>query len=165
MEVTPGSALTFLTISSTIFGRPVIMTALSLTSCLVISLRSKLCKDKSCISRDFAREVRTTTSISFLQEIRTIHFSFCIFLTLFIIASENKRSKILESKTSNVPTVASTSMPQALSTPIDATHQSVAAVLRPLILLPFRKITPAPRKPMPDTTWAAMRLMSLGTRP
>jgi hypothetical protein len=41
----------------------------------------------------------------------------------------------------------------------------VAAVLSPRTLMPSRKIKPAPRKPMPDTTWAATRvgLASSGT--
>jgi hypothetical protein len=32
-----------------------------------------------------------------------------------------------------------------------AEHHNVAAVLRPWTLTPSRKITPAPRKPMPET--------------
>src|ERR1700722_5876677 len=41
----------------------------------------------------------------------------------------------------------------------------VAAVLSPRTLRPSRKISPAPRKPIPDTTWAATRvgLVSPGT--
>src|SRR5262249_2912096 len=43
----------------------------------------------------------------------------------------------------------------------------VAAVLSPRTLAPSRKIRPAPRKPIPETTWAATRvgLASPGTRP
>jgi hypothetical protein len=46
-----------------------------------------------------------------------------------------------------------------------AEHQSVAAVLSPRTFRPSRKISPAPRKPIPDTTWAATRvgLASPGT--
>src|SRR6516165_10564199 len=39
-----------------------------------------------------------------------------------------------------------------------AEHQRVAAVLRPRTFKPSRKITPAPRKPMPETTCAATRV-------
>src|SRR6516162_76947 len=39
-----------------------------------------------------------------------------------------------------------------------AEHQSVAAVLSPRTLSPSRKMRPAPRKPMPETTWAATRV-------
>src|SRR5918912_1354220 len=39
--------------------------------------------------------------------------------------------------------------------PIAATTHSVAAVVRPRTLSPCRMIAPAPRKPIPLTTWAA----------
>ena len=42
-----------------------------------------------------------------------------------------------------------------------ATHQSVAAVVRPLIFLPSLSITPAPKKPIPVTTWEAILDKSL----
>ncbi len=37
-------------------------------------------------------------------------------------------------------------------TPTAAEHQSVAAVFNPQTLLPSFMMTPAPRKPIPDTT-------------
>ena len=48
--------------------------------------------------------------------------------------------------------------PLPASTPIAPVLQMLAAVLRPRTLRPSRMITPAPRKPMPLTTWAAMRV-------
>src|SRR6516165_11234903 len=39
-----------------------------------------------------------------------------------------------------------------------AEHHRVAAVLRPRTFRPSRKITPAPKKPIPDTTCAATRV-------
>jgi hypothetical protein len=42
-----------------------------------------------------------------------------------------------------------------------AEHQSVAAVFSPRTLIPSRNITPAPRKPMPETTCAATRGIAL----
>src|SRR6266567_4144271 len=50
-------------------------------------------------------------------------------------------------------------------TPIAAEHQTVAAVLRPCTLAPSLKITPAPRKPTPDTTNEATRLGAEGSPP
>ncbi|SST13005.1 Uncharacterised protein [Acinetobacter baumannii] len=48
--------------------------------------------------------------------------------------------------------------PLPASTPIAPVLQMLAAVLRPRTLRPSRMITPAPRKPMPLTTWAAIRV-------
>src|SRR5947208_2730539 len=47
--------------------------------------------------------------------------------------------------------------------PIAATTQSVAAVVRPRTDSPCRMIAPAPRKPMPVTSWAAIRVGSART--
>src|SRR5882762_1596516 len=47
--------------------------------------------------------------------------------------------------------------------PIAATSHSVAAVVSPRIERPSRMIAPAPRKPMPVTIWAAMRVGSART--
>src|SRR5215211_280690 len=44
--------------------------------------------------------------------------------------------------------------------PIAATTHSVAAVVRPRIEMPWRMIAPAPRKPIPDTICAAIRVGS-----
>jgi hypothetical protein len=41
------------------------------------------------------------------------------------------------------------------SDPTAAEHQSVAAVFSPRMLSPSRMMTPAPRKPILETTWAA----------
>ena len=40
-----------------------------------------------------------------------------------------------------------------------------AAVVSPLTEVPVRKMTPAPRKPTPVTTWAAMREASAPSEP
>jgi hypothetical protein len=61
-------------------------------------------------------------------------------------------------KTNPVAIAAYSEYPAPARTPIAAEHQSVAAVLRPRTLIPSRKISPAPRKPIPDTTWAATRV-------
>jgi hypothetical protein len=60
--------------------------------------------------------------------------------------------------TKPVATVAYSRKPAPARTPIAAEHQSVAAVLSPRTLKPSRKISPAPRKPIPETTWAATRV-------
>ena len=44
--------------------------------------------------------------------------------------------------------------------PIAATTQSVAAVVSPRTDTPWRMMAPAPRKPIPVTIWAAMRVGS-----
>ena len=47
--------------------------------------------------------------------------------------------------------------------PIAATTQSPAAVVSPRMESPWRMIAPAPRKPIPVTIWAAMRVGSKTT--
>ena len=47
--------------------------------------------------------------------------------------------------------------PDPSAIPIAATAQSVAAVVSPRMVSPWRMIAPAPRKPMPLTIWAEMR--------
>ena len=51
----------------------------------------------------------------------------------------------------------STYMPAPAHRPIAATSHSPAAVVSPWTLMPVRRIAPPARKPMPDTTDAAMR--------
>ena len=48
-------------------------------------------------------------------------------------------------------------MPAPTARPMPAVIQTPAAVVRPLIVPPFLKMTPAHRKLMPLTTCAAMR--------
>ena len=60
-----------------------------------------------------------------------------------------------------VTIAAAATKPEPLSVPTAAAHHRVAAVVSPRTLKPSLKITPAPRKPMPDTTWAAMRVALL----
>jgi hypothetical protein len=50
--------------------------------------------------------------------------------------------------------------PAAAAMPIAATSQRLAAVVNPRIVKPWRKISPAPRKPIPVTTCAATRVGS-----
>ena len=73
------------------------------------------------------------------------------------------RMKMFAPTTASTPTAASTYSPAPAREPIAAAHQSVAAVLRPRMLSPSRRITPAPRNPMPETTWAATRVGSAVT--
>jgi len=62
--------------------------------------------------------------------------------------------------TAIAPLIADPYMPSPDSVPIAAEHHNVAAVLSPLMFSPFRRITPAPKKPMPDTTCPALRKSS-----
>ena len=78
-----------------------------------------------------------------------------LFLTLSIINRDNVLKMMLDNKTNAVPSDASITIPDAHNAPIAATHHNVAAVFNPLILLPSLRITPAPKKPIPDTTCAA----------
>ena len=48
-------------------------------------------------------------------------------------------------------------MPAPTDTPMAATTQSEAAVVSPRTLIPWRMIAPAPRKPIPETTYDATR--------
>ena len=47
--------------------------------------------------------------------------------------------------------------PPPAARPTAATAHTLAAVVRPRTVWPRAMMEPAPRKPMPDTTWAAMR--------
>ena len=59
-----------------------------------------------------------------------------------------------------VPMMASANMPYPQRQPIAAEHQTVAAVVSPLTVSPSLKMIPAPKKPIPETTWAMIRLLS-----
>ena len=63
---------------------------------------------------------------------------------------------ILENNIIIVPKIASVMAPPAHRIPMAASHQRVAAVVKPLIFLPSLRITPAPKKPIPATTWLAI---------
>lgn len=56
-----------------------------------------------------------------------------------------------------VAKIPTTTIPEPMARPIPAVTQIQAAVVRPRTDAPFLKITPAPRKLMPLTTWAATR--------
>ena len=55
-------------------------------------------------------------------------------------------------------------IPPPAHRPIAATSHSPAAVVRPWTLIPVRRIAPPARKPMPDTTDAAIRDASTSTK-
>ncbi len=60
--------------------------------------------------------------------------------------------------------MAITYQPMPMAMPIAAANQMAAAVVRFLtVLLSLLRIMPAPRKPTPDTTWAAIRAGLLGS--
>ena len=61
----------------------------------------------------------------------------------------------------SVPVAASKRRFAAQRIPIAALHQRVDAVVSPLTFLESFIITPAPRKPIPATTWAATLVVSL----
>jgi hypothetical protein len=48
-------------------------------------------------------------------------------------------------------------MTQGCKHPVAAVHHKVAAAFSPRMLKPSFRITPPPRKPMPETMWAAAR--------
>lgn len=56
-----------------------------------------------------------------------------------------------------VAPMAAVYMPPPTASPIPATDQRLAAVVRPRTTSPRRSIDPAPRKPIAETTWAATR--------
>ena len=65
-----------------------------------------------------------------------------------------------ENTTMNVPTAAISHSPAPAAIPIAAAVHRLAAVVRPRIEVPYLRIAPAPRKPIPDTIWAAIRVGS-----
>src|SRR5205823_2546998 len=75
------------------------------------------------------------------------------------------RSRTFTPTTTAVPAAATAYNPAPDRAPTAAEHHSVAAVLRPRTLRPSRRITPAPRNPMPDTIWAATRVGSASPLP
>ena len=56
-------------------------------------------------------------------------------------------------------------MPAPMAMPMEAVPHMPAAVVRPRMDTPFLKMTPAPRKEMPLTTWAAIRAESAPREP
>ena len=70
------------------------------------------------------------------------------------------RSIMLASMMAVAPIAAAASMPEPHNVPTAADAHSVAAVLSPDTDTPCLRITPAPRKPMPDATCAATRVGS-----
>jgi hypothetical protein len=77
------------------------------------------------------------------------------------------RNVRLTRTTKLVASAACSGWPLPASSPTAAEHHNVAAVLRPVTCSPSRKMMPAPRKPIPETTCAATRvgLPSSGNRP
>ena len=68
------------------------------------------------------------------------------------IAFTSGRSSVLPAITKTVRSPASATMSAPVQAPTAAEHQRVAAVLRPRTFMPSFMITPAPRKPTPETT-------------
>ena len=73
------------------------------------------------------------------------------------------RNTTFENNTTNEAIVASFRKPPAHNTPIPASHHNVAAVVRPRIRFFSLSLimTPAPKKPIPATTCAATREISI----
>ena len=69
-----------------------------------------------------------------------------------LIASTSGRSAVLATSTNSVSSAASASMSLPAIEPTAAEHQSVAAVFSPRTFIPSFMMTPAPRKPIPETT-------------
>lgn len=69
-----------------------------------------------------------------------------------LIAFTSGRSRVLPAMTRAVSSTPSASMSAPVQQPTAAEHHNVAAVLSPRTFMPSFMITPAPRKPTPDTT-------------
>ena len=78
-------------------------------------------------------------------------------MTQFSGPSEKTMSTVVTTATNQAPA------PAAMPTP--AVAQRLAAVVRPRTDVPYLRIAPAPRKPMPETIWAAIREGSVGIEP
>jgi hypothetical protein len=69
-----------------------------------------------------------------------------------LMALTSGRSSVLPASTKQVSATASIARSAPAQAPTAAEHHSVAAVFSPQTLLPYFMITPAPRKPTPETT-------------
>src|SRR5438034_6526366 len=79
-----------------------------------------------------------------------------------LIRSATLLSGHRENSTIAVPTAPTAYSPAPTATPTAAVAHSEAAVVRPRMDVPDLRIAPAPRKPMPDTIWAAILVGSGG---
>jgi len=70
------------------------------------------------------------------------------------------RKQTFAAMTATAPVTAEPYIPYPASVPIVAEHHNVAAVFSPVMFSPLRRITPAPRNPIPETTYPAMRKLS-----
>ena len=68
------------------------------------------------------------------------------------MALTSGRSRVLPASTKTVSAAAWATMSAPAQEPTAADAHSVAAVLRPRTSMPCFMMTPAPRKPMPETT-------------
>ena len=68
------------------------------------------------------------------------------------MALTSGRSRVLPASTNTVSAAACATMSAPAQEPTAAEAHSVAAVLSPRTSMPCFMMTPAPRKPMPDTT-------------
>jgi len=82
----------------------------------------------------------------------TAAFLACASIGARLIAFTSGRSRVLPASTNIVSAVAWASISAPAQLPTAAEAHNVAAVLRPRTLVPSFMMTPAPRKPMPETT-------------
>ena len=68
------------------------------------------------------------------------------------MALTSGRSRVLPASTNTVSAAAWATMSAPAQAPTAADPHSVAAVLRPRTFMPSFMMTPAPRKPIPETT-------------
>ena len=102
----------------------------------------------------FFMDSMMTTSCSELtgEMVTSIDFSPYLRLMMCMVSRQIIASRVAATATMYIPA------PHAR--PIAAATQSPAAVVTPRTTFFWKMITPAPMKPMPDTTWAATRAAS-----
>ena len=78
--------------------------------------------------------------------------------------SSKRRRRVNATRPRTVTKTATTYIPAPAVMPSAATSHRLAAVVSPRTVMPVQRIAPAPRKPIPETTDAAMREASTSTR-
>src|SRR6516164_7692527 len=110
-----------------------------------------------------SRSERVWASSALLQVISTVYWvstSPEVWARLLSLLTMGRRKRLVAITRAAANTLGH-QKPAPAKVPTIAEHQSVAAVLIPCTLIPSRRITPAPRKPMPEITCRHPRRVAL----
>ena len=109
---------------------------------------------------DVTEALKAADQMEWVRRINSIHNrAEEIILTELVYACLLYTSKrcimICRTAMTTVLKIPTTNIPEPIASPMPAVAQIPAAVVSPLMVFPFLKMTPAPRKLIPLTTWAA----------